>query len=94
MIIDDLDGIIAKLPGIIGSAGALYWLKGPWTQKIVLFLLGVAASVYGTHDFARFTGLSEGLSGFIVGMFSMYVADWLFNNGTTMLSKRFGKKEQ
>lgn len=94
MFIDDFDGILAKLPGIIGSAGALYWLKGPWTKKIALFLLGVAASVYGTHDFANATGWSEGLSGFIIGLFSMYVADWMFMNGPVLLTRWFGKKEQ
>lgn len=67
-----------KLPGILGSAGALMWIQGTWPRKIAMLVLGIAASAYGTADFAAFAGISEGLAGFVVGLFSMTAADWCF----------------
>lgn len=87
MIIDDLDSIISKLPGIIGSAGALLWWKGTWMKKVGLFILGSFASYYGTQDFAQFTGLTEGLAGFILGLGSMAFVDWVMNSFRPLLTQ-------
>lgn len=72
------DQLIQKLPGIIGSAGAMFWIQGTWPRKLAMLALGVAASTYGTADFVALTGISEGLAGFVVGLFSMTAADGAF----------------
>jgi hypothetical protein len=36
------------------------------------------SSNYGTADFTALAGISEGLAGFVVGLFSMTAADWCF----------------
>jgi hypothetical protein len=72
------DQIRPKVPGILGSAGALMWMQGTRPRKAAVLVLGIAASNYGTPDFVVTTGLSEGLAGFVVGMFSMTTADWVF----------------
>jgi hypothetical protein len=73
-----IDQLLPKVPGILGSAGALMWMQGTWPRKAAMLGLGIAASNYGTPDFVQATGLSEGLGGFVVGMFSMTAADWVF----------------
>lgn len=72
------NNIIPKLPGILGSAGALLWMQGTWPRKLAMLILGVAASEYGTADFTAFAGVSDGLAGFAVGMFSMTAVDAAF----------------
>ena len=67
-----------KLPSILGSAGALLWIQGSWPRKVAMLVLGIAASAYGTGDFAEAADISEGLAGFVVGLFSMTAADWGF----------------
>lgn len=69
---------IPKIPGILGSAGALMWIQGSWPRKVAMLILGIAASNYGTADFTALAGVSEGLGGFVVGLFSMTAADWSF----------------
>ncbi len=73
-----LDQVLPKAPGLIGSAGALMWMQGSWPRKVAMLILGVAASEYGTGDLVAWTGVSEGLAGFAVGMFSMTAVDWAF----------------
>ncbi len=72
------DQLLPKVPGILGSAGALMWMQGTWPRKGAMLVLGIAASNYRTPDFVLATGFSEGLAGFVVGMFSMTAADWVF----------------
>ncbi|MBD9530459.1 hypothetical protein IB233_02275 [Comamonas sp. CMM01] len=73
-----MDQLLPKVPGILGSAGALMWIQGSWPRKVAMLFLGVAASAYGTADFVALAGISEGLAGFVVGLFSMTAADWCF----------------
>lgn len=73
-----IDHILPKVPGILGSAGALMWIQGTWPRKGAMLILGVVASEYGTGDFAALANVSEGLAGFVVGLFSMTLADWAF----------------
>lgn len=73
-----MDQLWPKVPGMLGSVGALMWMQGTWPRKTAMLILGVAASVYGTGDFAALAGISEGLAGFVVGLFSMTATDWVF----------------
>lgn len=65
-------------PGIIGSLGAMLWIKAPWPKRAAMVLLGSAASYYGGQHVAQMLGMGEGLAGFLVGLFSMSVVDSVF----------------
>lgn len=82
---DGMEQFLPKVPGIIGSLGAMLWIQGSWPRKVAMLVLGTAASAYGTADFAAIAGITEGLAGFIVGLFSMTAADWLFRAWDTFL---------
>lgn len=66
------------LPGVIGSVGALLWIKGTWKRRIAMAALGSAASYYGAPHLAGMFSIGEGLAGFLVGLFGMSVVDSIF----------------
>lgn len=66
------------LPGVLGSAGALLWLKGSWVRRMAMVGLGSVASYYGAPHIATMFGMGEGLAGFLVGLFGMSVVDSIF----------------
>lgn len=67
------------IPGAIGSLGAaILWIKGPWGRRIAMAALGAVASYYGAPYLATTLGMSEGLSGFLLGLFGMSVVDSIF----------------
>lgn len=63
------------IPGAIGSAGALFFIRGGWKRKLGLTILGSVASFYGGAFVAQTWGLPEGLAGFLIGLFSMSIVD-------------------
>ena len=73
-----LPEISKVLPGVIGSAGALLWIKAPWPRRVAMLALGSAASYYGGAHIAGLFGMGEGLAGFLVGLFGMSVVDSIF----------------
>lgn len=67
------------LPGALGSFGAAaLWLKGPWGRRITMASLGSVASFYGSPYLATAMGMTEGLAGFLLGLFGMAVVDNIF----------------
>lgn len=66
------------LPGALGSAGALLWLKGTWLRRVAMVALGSAASYYGAPHVASMFGMADSLAGFLVGLFGMSVVDSIF----------------
>lgn len=66
------------IPGVVGSLGALLWLKGSWPRRIAMVGLGSAASFWGTPPLATSFGMGEGLTGFLLGLFSMSIVDSIF----------------
>lgn len=66
------------LPGILGSVGALLWIKAPWPRRVAMVALGSAASFYGGSHIAQLFDMGEGLAGFLVGLFGMSVVDSIF----------------
>ena len=90
---DKLHDMEKLLPGLIGSAGALLWIKGTWPRRIAMVGLGSAASYYGAQHVSALFGMEEGLSGFLTGLFSMSVVDSVFKTwqelGLTELVREF-----
>ena len=90
---DNFQGVEKILPGIIGSLGALLWIKGSWPRRIAMMVLGSAASYYGAPHVSGLFGMEEGLSGFLVGLFGMSVVDSLFKTwqelGITFILREF-----
>lgn len=84
------------LPGVIGSLGALLWIRGSWSRRIAMAGLGSAASYYGAPHVAAMMGMGEGLAGFLVGLFGMSVVDSIFKTwqelGLTSIAREFIRK--
>lgn len=90
---DKLHEIEKLLPGVIGSIGALLWIKGTWPRRIAMVGLGSAASYYGAPHVSVLFGMEEGLAGFLTGLFGMSVVDSVFRTwqelGVTELVREF-----
>ena len=90
---DKLHEIERLLPGVIGSIGALLWIKGTWPRRIAMVGLGSAASYYGAQHVSVLFGMEEGLAGFLTGLFGMSVVDSVFRTwqelGVTELVREF-----
>lgn len=63
------------VPGALGSVVALPFIKGPWHVRLAMVFGGAALSFYATHPLAIWLDLikSEGLIGFLVGLFGMAI---------------------
>ena len=55
------------LPGVIGSIGALLWIKGTWPRRIAMVGLGSAASYYGAQHVSALFGMEEGFLSCLCG---------------------------
>lgn len=90
---DHLQNIEKFIPGIVGSLGALLWIKGTWFRRIAMMALGSAASFYGAPHVSTLFNMDAGLSGFLVGLFGMSVVDSLFKTwqelGLTVIIREF-----
>ncbi|WP_237173056.1 hypothetical protein [Paracandidimonas lactea] len=76
----DIQEIIERaLPGVFGSAGALFWLKGGPIRKLGLFLFGVIVAYYVGTALAQWAGVNEAATGLVLGLFSMSIVDRLFD---------------
>lgn len=62
---------IKHAAGPVGAATALLWIKDTWPRKLVMMLGGAALSLYAAPDVAAWSGLQQGLAGFLLGLFGM-----------------------
>ncbi len=69
----NLDVTATKLAGVAGALASLAFVKGTWPERITMAVGGAIVSLYGTAWMASRTGLPEGLSGFLLGLFGMAV---------------------
>jgi len=67
------------LPGVFGSAGALFWLGGGWKRLMGMFALGIVFAHYLGTWLAEWAGVSVAATGLVVGFFSMAIADRIFH---------------
>lgn len=64
--------------GVVGALVALRWIGGnPW-QLASAFVGGVGLAWYATPEVARWFGVSQGLTGFLLGLFGMAVVNRIF----------------
>jgi len=69
----NFDIIAAKLSGVVGALLSLNFIKGTWPERLAMGFGGAVISLYATPYIAMKTGLPDGLSGFLVGMFGMAI---------------------
>lgn len=75
---------LKALPGILGSAFATMFFHEPSTpRRVGMFLAGAAVSWYGADWMAVRTGMDEGFSGFLLGLFGMAIIQKIFELWTT-----------
>jgi hypothetical protein len=66
------------LPGAVGALVALGWIGGGAKQLAASVLGGCGAAYYAAPLVAGWFTVSEGLSGFMLGLFGMAVASRVF----------------
>lgn len=69
----DLDSWATKLAGVGGAAVSLAFIKGTWPERITMAIGGAVVSLYATPWMANKTGMPEGFSGFLLGLFGMAI---------------------
>lgn len=70
----DIDTALAKLAGVAGAFLSLAFLRGvEWRERIFMGIGGCFLSYYGTPIAAARSGLPEGLTGFLLGLFGMAI---------------------
>jgi len=67
----EFDMWLTKAAGVAGSFASLAFMKGPWSERVVMAIGGTVVSLYAAPWMAQRTGLPEGLSGFLLGLFGM-----------------------
>lgn len=68
-----VDLYLTKLAGVAGAFMSLTFVKGSWPERITMAAGGAIVSLYATPLVAVKTGLPEGLSGFLLGLFGMAI---------------------
>ena len=72
----DLDqSTLAKIAGLAGSAMSLKFVQGSWPEKFAMAAGGYIASLVFSAWISAKTGLPEGGSGFLIGLFGMAICD-------------------
>lgn len=69
----DVDVIIAKLSGVAGACLSLAYMKGPPVERITNAIGGAIVSLYTSGWLSTKTGMPEGLTGFLMGLFGMAI---------------------
>lgn len=73
MIDLDIDALAVKLAGVAGSLVSMRYLQGSWPARISMAAGGSLISYYAAPHLAAVTGVPEGLTGFLLGLFGMAV---------------------
>lgn len=66
------------VPGVLGSTGAMLWMKGTWLRKMSMVVLGIATSYYVSPTLIQLLAADAGAAIFCVGLFGMTIIDWIF----------------
>lgn len=68
------DGLAAKLAGVAGAVVSMRFVQGTWIERLFMAIGGATLSYFAAPYLAAKSGLPEGLSGFLLGLFGMAVA--------------------
>lgn len=68
---ESIDAWLVKLAGVAGAAASLAFLKGSWSERLIMAVSGSIVSYYAAPWMSGITGLPPGLSGFLLGLFGM-----------------------
>lgn len=69
----DIDALGIKLAGIGGAVCSLAFIKGTYPQRLGNVIGGSILSFYAASWAASKTGLPEGLTGWLLGLFGMAI---------------------
>ena len=69
-----VDEAIKVAPGAVGALFSTRWMVGTKTEKLVMLGAGTALSYFGTPNVSHWSGLNEGFTGFLLGLFGMAIA--------------------
>jgi len=76
----NLDAIAGKAAGLAGAVVSMHFLQGTWPARISMAVSGALFSYFAAPYLSLRTGLPEGLSGFLLGLFGMAIVsrvwDW------------------
>lgn len=64
---------VRDLTGPLGAAAALYWFKGRGWRKLFAFVFGSSLALICSPYLAKWSGMEQGLAGFLLGLFGMAV---------------------
>lgn len=72
--------VSVRAAGVAGALVSVNFLQGPLSARLLMATGGAVLSFYGTHWAAAATGLPEGFTGFLLGLFGMAVVSraWAF----------------
>lgn len=70
--------VFKLIPGAFGSLFSMLFIKGSVPRLVFMFLGGSIAAYYATPYTAKVTGFDVGISGFLLGLFSMSLISSLF----------------
>ena len=73
MTMFEVDAWLTKLAGVVGACASLAFMRGPWSERILMAVGGAIVSYYAAPWLASRAGLPEGLSGFLLGLFGMAI---------------------
>lgn len=82
---DHIDPNLAKhAAGPLGALSAMFFMKGPWLQRLSMLVPGAALSFYASGPLASYAHMPEGLAGFLLGLFGMAAVGKVFETWETL----------
>ncbi|GGX11068.1 hypothetical protein GCM10007242_16380 [Pigmentiphaga litoralis] len=69
----NIDGLAVKLAGVAGALVSMRYLQGSLLARISMAASGSLVSYYAAPHVAHLTGMPEGLTGFLLGVFGMAI---------------------
>lgn len=69
----NIDAWAAKLAGVAGAAISMRFLQGSPLARVSMAISGSLVSYYAAPHIAQLTGMPDGLTGFLLGVFGMAV---------------------
>jgi hypothetical protein len=73
------ESALKEIPGVLGSAFATMFFNEPSKfRRVGMFLAGAVVSWYGSDWMSTKTGMDQGFSGFLLGLFGMTLIQKLF----------------